>query len=408
MKQTLFLLVALLMTACGANSQTKNDIDDDFRVQTEDDSSEMHCCHICGSGPEFPGGENALYAFIDSVMRYPEEALEYHIEGRIYLTFVIEKNGYAHDAKVLVGLPGGCNEAAIELVRRMPRWTPEKQRDTNGEYHPVRTQFNLPINFKLDPQSPRRSWSYQDTSYIHYPGGTDALYRYLSANIDYPRKYWTSKVDAEVTFDGNGNVEHVRIATQLPDEHQKLAEAIRKAILSMPRWVGKQNMMYHLHIPIDLPLLASMHDTLLRPSYFEPTDLTWKMIVANEAYFRQLLAVNDSLVAGYTVPAKRLQALMPRDESHYHTLCGLDYYIRNGYGFTTLTTMAEYAVRDSLDMMERFVHWFNWTDGYVAETVFDYGIQAEQRHKKKFRRLMHKICPDQWEAFVEWRNTYFE
>ena len=132
------------------------------------------------------------------------------------------------------------------------------------------------------------------------------------------------------------------------------------------------------------------------------------MIVANEAYFRQLLAVNDSLVAGYTVPAKRLQALMPRDESHYHTLCGLDYYIRNGYGFTTLTTMAEYAVRDRRDMMERFVHWFNWTDGYVAETVFDYGIRAEQRHPKKFRRLMHKICPDQWEAFVEWRNTYFE
>ena len=72
MKQTLFLLVALLMTACGANSQAKND------------SSEMHCLHPEERGPEFPGGEKALYAFIDSIMRYPEEALDYHIIDEIY------------------------------------------------------------------------------------------------------------------------------------------------------------------------------------------------------------------------------------------------------------------------------------------------------------------------------------
>ena len=396
MKQTLFLLAALLMTACGVNSQTIND------------SAEGCCVHVEEHQPEFPGGMEALYTFIDSIMRYPEEALDYHIEGRIYLTFVIEKNGYVHDAKILRGLPGGCNEAALNLVRRMPLWTPGEQRDTNGKYHPVRVQFNLPINFKLNPQSPRHTWNYQDTSYIHYPGGTGALYRYLAANIDYPRKHWTSNVEAHVTFDSNGKVEHAGIMTQLPDEHKELAEAIRKALLSMPRWVGRQNFHYQLRIPIDLPLLASMHDTLLRPSYFQPTDLVWKMIVANEAYFRQLLSVNDSLVAGYAVPAKRLQALMPRDESHYHTLCGLDYYMSNGCGFATLTTMAEYAVGDSLDMMEHFVHWFNWTDGYVAETVFDYGILADKRHTKKFRQLMQKICPNQWEGFVEWRNAYLK
>ncbi len=261
--------------------------------------------------PEFPGGIMALYNFIDSNLRYPTEALDYHIEGKIYITFTIEKNGYAHDAKILRGLPGGCGQAALDLVKRMPLWSPGRVHYNDGRTDTVRVQFNLPVKFTLDPQSPRRSWDLScDTADIHFPGGTDALYRYLSNHINYPRKYWKSNVSTSVIFDSTGNITEVFIHTHLPEEHQGLADAIRTALMSMPHWIpGKLSRNHASSVPIDLPLLASMHDTLLRPSFFSSTDYEWKYIIANEDYFRQVLALNDSLCAGYTVPDERLLAL---------------------------------------------------------------------------------------------------
>ncbi len=73
-----------------------------------------------------------------------------------------------------------------------------------------------------------------------------------------------------------------------------------------------------------------------------------------------------------------------------------------------LNAMADCAVNDRLDMMEHFIHWLNWCDGYVSELLYDYAIDIERRHPDKFRRLMMQICPDHWEDFVEWRNAYLE
>lgn len=355
--------------------------------------------------PAFPGGEEALYKFIDSNLRYPEEALDYHIEGRVFISFVVEESGYADDAKILLGLPGGCGQAALDLVKRMPLWKPGGVHYNDGRTVIHRMQFTLPVNFKLEPQYPRRTWSYsQDTADIHFPGGTDALYRYLAVNIDYPREYWNTKVTASVWFDSTGRVDTVSV-----DAYQELSGAICNAIMAMPRWqLGKLSRNKRVNIPIDLRLLASMHDTLIRPSYFTPTDRIWQDIIANEAYFRQLLSVNDSLVAGYAVPAERLQALIPHDVEHFYTLCGVDYYVRSGYGMVIMEEMMQLAVEDTLDMMEYFVHWFNWCDGYVSELIYDYAIDVEKRHPEKFRRLMMQISSDSWESFLEWRDMLLE
>lgn len=93
---------------------------------------------------EQPTFNGDLYGFIGSKLKYPDEAKELGIQGKVFVTFVVEKDGSVTDVKVLRGIGGGCDEEAIRVVSSMPKWSPGKQR---GEA--VRVQFNLPISFRL-------------------------------------------------------------------------------------------------------------------------------------------------------------------------------------------------------------------------------------------------------------------
>ncbi len=94
--------------------------------------------------PGYPGGEEARISFLQQNIRYPEEAKELGIQGRVFVTFVVEVDGSITDVRVLRGIGGGCDEEAVRVVKAMPKWVPGKQRGV-----PVRVQFNLPIKFTL-------------------------------------------------------------------------------------------------------------------------------------------------------------------------------------------------------------------------------------------------------------------
>ncbi len=94
--------------------------------------------------PEFPGGEAAMYKFIGKNIVYPRMAKESGISGRVYVTFVVEKDGSVSDVKILRGIGGGCDEEAVRVIKAMPRWNPGKQRGK-----PVRVQYRMPIKFTL-------------------------------------------------------------------------------------------------------------------------------------------------------------------------------------------------------------------------------------------------------------------
>lgn len=94
--------------------------------------------------PQYPGGEAARLQYLQQNIKYPEEAKELGIQGRVFVTFVVEVDGSITDVKVLRGIGGGCDQEAIRVVQNMPKWIPGKQRGV-----PVRVQFNLPIKFTL-------------------------------------------------------------------------------------------------------------------------------------------------------------------------------------------------------------------------------------------------------------------
>jgi len=102
----------------------------------------------------FIGDEKGLTNFVKDNLQYPVSAKQKKIEGTVYITFVIEKDGSINDIKVLKGIPNGAelDSEAVRIVRIMPNWTPGL---LNG--NAVRVPFNLPIRFLLpDPKEKER------------------------------------------------------------------------------------------------------------------------------------------------------------------------------------------------------------------------------------------------------------
>ena len=94
--------------------------------------------------PEFPGGQEGLVNYLVENLNYPEKAKAKKITGKVYVSFVVEKDGSISNVKVLRDIGYGCGEEAVRVVKAMPRWNPGMHR---GKL--VRVQYTLPLNFQL-------------------------------------------------------------------------------------------------------------------------------------------------------------------------------------------------------------------------------------------------------------------
>src|SRR5690554_1345992 len=94
--------------------------------------------------PEFPGGEAALRQFIAQSVKYPVIAQENGIQGRVYVTFVVDADGSISDPRVARGVDPSLDKEALRVVSLLPKWKPGKQRGK-----PVRVSYTVPINFQL-------------------------------------------------------------------------------------------------------------------------------------------------------------------------------------------------------------------------------------------------------------------
>ncbi|WP_109694185.1 energy transducer TonB [Chitinophaga deserti] len=96
--------------------------------------------------PEYPGGQEALYKFLNNNMHYPAMASENGIEGTVFVKFVVNADGSITDVAATGNkLGAGCEEEAIRVIRKMPKWKPGRQNGRN-----VAVWFNVPIRFKLN------------------------------------------------------------------------------------------------------------------------------------------------------------------------------------------------------------------------------------------------------------------
>ncbi len=94
--------------------------------------------------PEFPGSQKELVRYISTNLKYPPAAKQNNVQGKVFVAFIVEKDGSLTDIKVRQGIGSGCDEEALRLLKNSPKWKPGLVKGTA-----VRTYTQLPITFQL-------------------------------------------------------------------------------------------------------------------------------------------------------------------------------------------------------------------------------------------------------------------
>lgn len=113
-------------------------------VEEEEEVIEEEIFVFVEEQPGFPGGDAEMYKYLAENIKYPDLARNGNIEGKVFVRFVVEKDGSVSNVRVMRDIGGGCGPEAVRVVKAMPKWKPGKQRGKA-----VRTEFNLPVQFSL-------------------------------------------------------------------------------------------------------------------------------------------------------------------------------------------------------------------------------------------------------------------
>ena len=177
--------------------------------------------------PQYTGGEEAMMKYVAENIKYPQAAKDKNISGRVFVGFIVEKDGSVSTVKVLRGIGGGCDEEAVRVISSMPKWKPGIK---DGK--PVRVSYMMPIFFKLDDGQPAKSVKKEkannpdmtpDKNGVYqiveempkFPGGEDALMDYVSKNVVYPKEAQEKGISGRVfvgfIVEKDGSVSDVKV-----------------------------------------------------------------------------------------------------------------------------------------------------------------------------------------------------
>lgn len=135
-------LLAMNSTAMRANVQKK--VVKTTKV-TKKTSATDKVYEVCEQMPTFPGGDAALMKYLAENVKYPALAIKAQEQGRVVVSFTVEKDGAISDVKVARSVTPSLDAEAVRVVKAMPKWTPGKQ---DGQL--VRVRYNVPVSFKLN------------------------------------------------------------------------------------------------------------------------------------------------------------------------------------------------------------------------------------------------------------------
>lgn len=127
-----------------ADDETVIDVAPVISQAKEEEEEEAQVFFIVEDMPEFPGGELALRKYIGNAIKYPVIAQENGIQGKVYVTFVVGKDGSISNASIARGVDPSLDKEALRVVNSLPKWKPGKQRGK-----PVNVSYTVPINFVL-------------------------------------------------------------------------------------------------------------------------------------------------------------------------------------------------------------------------------------------------------------------
>lgn len=217
--------------------------------------------------PTFPGGEKGFGAYLAKNIRYPKAARDKKIQGRVVMTFVVEKDGSLSGIKVMRPVEPSIDAEAIRVIKQSPKWIAGTEKGRK-----VRVQYAIPINFALTDEPP-----VQKTGKVvkelklekpvfteveqqpGYPGGNAAMARYLSKTIKYPADARKNKIEGRVitsfVVQDDGSIGEVSVLKGIG--HGADEEAIR-VIKAMPKWYPGMQNGHPVNVKYTVPITFSL------------------------------------------------------------------------------------------------------------------------------------------------------
>ena len=269
------LVLILASLFCFASAQAKQ------AVVFDAPENDTTIYTIVDEMPQFPGGDSAMVAYIIHNVHYPQAEKEQGIQGKVFVGFVVEKDGSISNVEVKKGIGEECDAEAVRVVQSMPNWKPGKH---GGEF--VRVSFMLPINYKIaePPQAPpvdnyqmvvtdevkrnsampRTTDNNTETVVIDkmpaFPGGEEGLMDFIGTNVRYPQYAQdhgiSGRVFVKFVVEPDGSVTNVEVLKGIGGGCDEVAVRVVKM---MPKWIpGKKDgkkvrVMYTLPINFRLP-----------------------------------------------------------------------------------------------------------------------------------------------------------
>ena len=183
--------------------------------------------------PEFPGGEKAMMQWISQNMQYPKNAVDGNIEGRVIVSFIVEKDGSISNVEVKESVHELLDKEALRVINAMPKWKPGLQ---DGQ--PARARFFVPISFKTQQSAEVKEKVFEDLDNMpEFPGGGKAMMEWLSQNIQYPKEAVDGKIEGRVmisfVIEKDGSVSNAKVFRGIDESLDN--EALR-VVNAMPNW----------------------------------------------------------------------------------------------------------------------------------------------------------------------------
>ena len=114
-------------------------------IEVEEEPQEEEVFMVVEDQPEFPGGAAALYEYLSKNIKYPAICRENNIQGRVLVTFIVNKDGAIVEPEVVKSVNPSLDKEALRVISTMPNWKPGSQRGK-----PVRVKYTVPVNFRLN------------------------------------------------------------------------------------------------------------------------------------------------------------------------------------------------------------------------------------------------------------------
>ena len=196
-------------------------------------NSKEEALQVCDQMPEFPGGMGECMKFLSKNIKYPVEAMENDVQGRVVIQFTVKKDGSISDTKVAKSVDPLLDKEALRVINAMPKWKPGMH-----EGKAVNVKYTIPVAFKLTNESVDENGVYMVCDQMPmYPGGMQELMKYLQKNIQYPQeakeKGIHGRVIVQFIVEKDGSIKDTKVIRGV---NSSLDNEALRVINAMPKW----------------------------------------------------------------------------------------------------------------------------------------------------------------------------